>query len=132
MTTIHSPEPHIKNNGPTITVSFTSNAKSLRAQAASESFLRVCRFFNLLCEGAVKMLGILIVVSVVVAALCAIVFSLFFGLAHLIHETVWPSENVNDIAPLAPLALYTVAFVGLVVYNAFDFIRSIWREAAKG
>lgn len=132
MTTIHSPEPHIKYNGPTITVSFTPNAESLRAQAASESFLRVCRFFNLLCEDAVKMLGILIVVSVVVAALCAVVFGIFFGLAHLIHETVWPSENVNDIAPVIPLALYAITGVSFVVYSAFNFVRSIWRKAAKG
>lgn len=132
MTTIHSPEPHIKYNGPTITVRFTSNAESLRAQASRDSLLRVCRFFNLLCEGAVNALGIFIVILITVAALCALVLGVFFGLAHLIHETVAPSEKVDDIAHVISLALYAIAGVSLIVYGVFDFIRSIWRKAAKG
>ena len=67
------------------------------------------------------MLGILIVVSAVVAALCAVVFGLFFGLAHLIHETVWPSEKVDDIAPLVPLALFLKVI--MLIYANLTYLR---------
>lgn len=130
--TLHSPEPYLQHNGPTIMVSFTSNSEPLRAQASRDSFLRVCRFFNLLCEGAVNALGVFIVILVTMAVLCALVLGVFFGLAHLIHETIAPSEKVDDIAPAIPLALYAIAGVSFIVYAAFDFIRGIWRKAAKG